>query len=52
MDNLQFINRFENHVESNLEINGYNLQDFKKKGISAGVAVSGGADSVSLLYSL
>lgn len=44
--------QFESRIICNLERNGYVLEDVAKKELGLGVAVSGGADSVSLLVAL
>ncbi len=43
---------FENHIESNLKKIGFDLSSVEKKSLCIGVAVSGGADSVSLFVAL
>ncbi len=43
---------FENHIEHNLKKIGFDLSCVEKKSLCIGVAVSGGADSVSLFVAL
>lgn len=43
---------FENHIENNLKKIGFDLSCVEKKSLCIGVAVSGGADSVSLFVAL
>lgn len=46
------VEKFENHIKNNLLKNGFDLSLLAKQGLCAGAAVSGGADSVSLLIAL
>ncbi len=43
---------FENHIEHNLKKLGFDLSCVEKKSLCIGVAVSGGADSVSLFVAI
>lgn len=52
MEKKDKIINFENHIEKNLEKNGFDLSWIAKNSLSLGVAVSGGADSVSLFAAL
>lgn len=52
MDKLDCIELFERQVERQLQECGFDLKEFSRKGLCAGAAVSGGADSVSLLMAL
>ncbi len=46
------IEKFENHIKENLFNCGFDLSLLKQSGKNAGVAVSGGADSISLFVAL
>lgn len=50
--NKDKIINFENHIEHNLKKLGFDLSCVEKKSLCIGVAVSGGADSVSLFVAL
>lgn len=52
MEKKDRIINFENHIEISLKKNGFDLSCFDKKSFCIGAAVSGGADSVSLLVAL
>lgn len=50
--NKDKIINFENHIEHNLKKLGFDLSCVEKKSLCIGVAVSGGADSVSLFVAI
>jgi tRNA(Ile)-lysidine synthase len=50
--NKDKIINFENHIENSLKKLGFDLSCVEKKSLCIGVAVSGGADSVSLFVAL